>query len=345
MADCEQCKKMSLSTARLIALVAMVLLIVSFLLIIQYGLPQLNALFTVRPVAASTLTIHLSTTSPTTVSPQHTATAGSPEAEASAISDSLLTTIIVHINAARQAAEVSALTHSATLSTVAQERLLNEDSTLQQLASASGYYAETLWSISPTVSSTDASAVVDLLLQSVEDGLTRPEYEDIGIARQSVGGMEQFVLVLGSQPKFTAPGAHIMHPGDSTQSGQEQAILQLLNTARLAAGSPALSINPALTRAALIHSEDQARRNVMGHEGSDGSRPWERAISAGYSSTFVGENVLVRPDLHASGAFDQWWNSLPHHENMMNPEFTEIGIAFSPSETSSYYYTMLLGTP
>jgi uncharacterized protein YkwD len=58
-----------------------------------------------------------------------------------------------------------------------------------------------------------------------------------------------------------------------------------------------------------------------------------------------GENVLMRWDMSADGAFDQWWNSPPHHENMMNPEFTEIGVAFTQSEDGAYFYTMVLGRP
>ncbi len=83
----------------------------------------------------------------------------------------------------------------------------------------------------------------------------------------------------------------------------------------------------------------------MTHDGSDGSQPADRITKTGYVWSTVGENVLQRWDVNAAGAYDQWWNSPPHHQNMMNPVFTEIGLAYARSASGKYFYTMELGTP
>jgi len=122
-------------------------------------------------------------------------------------------------------------------------------------------------------------------------------------------------------------------------------ILRLLNAARMEQGFTPLMVNALLVRAATDHSADQARRDVMSHDGSDGSTLGDRVNRVSYRWGGVAENVLMRWDTLASEAFDQWWNSPGHYQNMMNPDYTEIGIAHERSASGSYYYTMVLGTP
>jgi hypothetical protein len=64
---------------------------------------------------------------------------------------------------------------------------------------------------------------------------------------------------------------------------------------------------------------------------------------AGYDLTAGAENVLLRPDSNAAGAYEQWLNSPPHRANMLNPEYVEVGVAFAQSADGTYYFTMVLG--
>lgn len=174
-----------------------------------------------------------------------------------------------------------------------------------------------------------------------------PQFSQVGIAyRQSpTSGLFYYTIVLAKPEALTAPGADINNPGAPTQEDQAAIILYLLNQNRLSQGMDELKINPLLTEAALIHAQDMALRDSMGHEGSDGSLPMDRVTRVGYLWNYVGENVLVRAGLHASAAFNQWWNSPSHYETMMSPVFSEIGIAYAVSSTGLYYYAMELGDP
>jgi uncharacterized protein YkwD len=107
-----------------------------------------------------------------------------------------------------------------------------------------------------------------------------------------------------------------------------------------------LTVNDTLTRAALAHSQDMAKRGHASHDGSDGSSPGDRATRAGYAWRSVGENV-------AAGQLDadevmRGWLSSPHHcENVMAPQFTELGLAFAvnPKAEQGIYWTQLFGKP
>jgi uncharacterized protein YkwD len=181
--------------------------------------------------------------------------------------------------------------------------------------------------------------------QNIRGSLLNGAYADIGLGRTpSASGEYYYTMLLATPLVLTAPGADLRNPGGASQSGQSQEMLRLLNDARRAQNLRPLTMNSGLTRAALSHSEDQAARDVMSHEGGDGSFVDARINATGYEWGGVGENVLARGDLHASAAFDQWWNSPDHYINMMNADFNEIGLAYAVSGSGQYYYTMVLAT-
>jgi uncharacterized protein YkwD len=178
------------------------------------------------------------------------------------------------------------------------------------------------------------------LSQVLDAGVT-----DAGFAYMAVPeGGYYYSFLLADPLSVSAPRANLDNPGPATQTGQQAAILELLNAARVEQGMGPLQINTQLHNAAYNHSLDQASRERMTHAGSDNSVSFDRAQRAGYLPIAIAENVLVRNNRHAPGAFDQWWNSPGHYNNMMNPQFTEIGIAYAVSPRGDHYYTMVLGT-
>lgn len=136
---------------------------------------------------------------------------------------------------------------------------------------------------------------------------------------------------------FTPPAAN------NEQAAEATSILQLVNAARINEGLEELALEPRLMQAALLHSQDQAKRDEMSHDGAADSQPHERVKQAGYNYCITGENVAMRFDVSAVGVFDQWWNSPPHRENIMTSDFVDIGIGFATSTSRAVYYTMVLG--
>ncbi len=121
-------------------------------------------------------------------------------------------------------------------------------------------------------------------------------------------------------------------------------LLTRVNAARAAAGTGALTLDARLLAVAQRHSDDMAQGDFLGHQGSDGTWPADRVTAAGYVWNRVGENALFRWDLNAEAAFDQWWESAGHRDNMLNPAYMDVGIAWAQAASGKYYYTVVLAS-
>lgn len=109
----------------------------------------------------------------------------------------------------------------------------------------------------------------------------------------------------------------------------------------------ALTWNTQLTQAATAHSLDMVTNNFFDHTGSNGSTLSSRVNATGYAWSGLGENIAA-----GHGTVDNvmtgWMNSPGHCANIMNPAFTQIGVAcIKGSSANRYadYWTMDLGRP
>ncbi len=123
------------------------------------------------------------------------------------------------------------------------------------------------------------------------------------------------------------------------------AMLGLVNAERIANGVSPLNYNPQLALAAQNHSNDMAQMNNLNHQGSDGSFVRSRMLVANYDGGDFAENIAVQNNDDVFRAYEQWFGSEGHRNNMMSPRFTDVGIAMAVSATGDYYFTMVLGTP
>jgi len=105
-----------------------------------------------------------------------------------------------------------------------------------------------------------------------------------------------------------------------------QELIKLTNLARKQNNIPALIINQKLETAALLKANDLLEKNYFAHTSPNG-RPfysWLQEINYQYQS--AGENLAI--DFTTNKATVQAWIESPsHRDNILNPEFKEIGIA------------------
>lgn len=111
--------------------------------------------------------------------------------------------------------------------------------------------------------------------------------------------------------------------------------------------APALAYEGRLHQAATAHSQDMVVRNFFSHTGSDGGSPGQRVSATGYAWSAVGENIAAGYGSVAA-VVDGWAASPGHCANLMNRNFTQMGIACVPGSASSpyrSYWTMNLARP
>lgn len=144
-----------------------------------------------------------------------------------------------------------------------------------------------------------------------------------------------------------------MAPNTDSFDGQ---ILKLVNQERAEVGADPLQINEQLDRAANLHSQDQAGMDRMTHTGSNGSSIGDRVKKSGYTYSYTAENVApVALDsetvMHGGEGFNGitlnpgWMGSENHRNNILNPDFEDIGVGYAESADGSPYWTLSFGNP
>ncbi|MEA5496002.1 CAP domain-containing protein [Limnoraphis robusta] len=135
---------------------------------------------------------------------------------------------------------------------------------------------------------------------------------------------------------------------DQPPSSWVSEVIELTNNFRQNNGLQPLMFNSQLGNAAQQHSENMAFQDFFSHAGLDGSTASSRAQAQGYPSSFVGENIgagYLSPEDVVQG----WIESLGHRENLLNPNYTEIGVGYFYLENDqglvnyNHYWTQVFG--
>ena len=121
-----------------------------------------------------------------------------------------------------------------------------------------------------------------------------------------------------------------------------QAALAEINAYRAKNGRGPLVLDARLSSAAAMQSQDQAGRRSIGHDGSDGSRPKDRAARAGFRAKIASENV-ASGQKSFSDAMYYWERSSGHRENLLRPNVNAVGLAMAQAESGRAYWTVVLG--
>ncbi len=121
-------------------------------------------------------------------------------------------------------------------------------------------------------------------------------------------------------------------------------IANLINSARTKAGLSALTVDPQLAAAAQGHSTDMACFGNLSHSGSNGSTPAARVAATGYSGSFRQE--IIYASGYPQDAFNWWMGDQVHHDAILDPSATELGVGYAYVSDSAYggYYTVEFGS-
>lgn len=216
---------------------------------------------------------------------------------------------------------------------------------LDQLLERAGYPVARAEAISVS-GAQDAQSALAVMVGRYCKALLNPQFVTAGVTRTG----DNWMLIL-AQP---APPVPVRVLPNAQVAGQ--VILAAVNAARAAPRSCGaqqfgatlpLAWNSVLAQAALSHSSDMARQRYFSHQGKDGRAVAQRATQAGYRWRAIGENIAFGQD-SAEEAIAGWLDSPGHCANIMNPKFTELGVAFDYSDEAHpgrIYWTQVLGAP
>ncbi len=134
---------------------------------------------------------------------------------------------------------------------------------------------------------------------------------------------------------------------DSLSAIYASVLVNLTNQNRIAANISELKINPLLEKAAQMKADDMATRSYFAHNTPEGKTPWYWFELVGYKYLYAGENLAVNFE-NSEDVETAWMNSRGHFLNIMNPKFTEIGIATSTGfykNRQAIFVVQMFGSP
>lgn len=148
-------------------------------------------------------------------------------------------------------------------------------------------------------------------------------------------GLVAFQFILGfankSFPKVLGYAANI----------SPEEVIRLTNVERANNGLAPLTANSTLSQAALAKGNDMLAKGYWAHFAPDGTSPWSFFLSFGYKYKYAGEN-LARDFADASTAVNAWMASPTHKENILNPNYKEIGIGVVEGSLSGTDTTIIV---
>jgi uncharacterized protein YkwD len=228
------------------------------------------------------------------------------------------------------------LQHLASLDRAAEQ--LAAGRSLADAAERSGYQSQAAAGLHI---SGPASETVRLLKQSGCRTVSNPAMRDVGIYQR---GLDTWVILASAK---TPAGSQA--PVPATRA------LQLVNEVRARGArcgersfgpAPPVRLSGTLAGVAFGHASDMAQHNYFEHEDLAGHTPADRVRAVGYQEKLVGENIAYGPK-SADEVVQGWLDSPGHCENIMDPRFAEMGIAYAAGQSSrrGFFWVQLLVAP
>ncbi|MBS4031894.1 MAG: LysM peptidoglycan-binding domain-containing protein [Clostridiales bacterium] len=121
-----------------------------------------------------------------------------------------------------------------------------------------------------------------------------------------------------------APVAPAPEQNVSGLTQAEQQMLNLVNYERTSRGLRPLQADMELTRLARLKSQDMINLNYFAHQSPTYGSPFDMMRAAGVTYRTAGENLAGAPTVER--AHTGLMNSPGHRANILNPNFTHIGI-------------------
>ena len=144
--------------------------------------------------------------------------------------------------------------------------------------------------------------------------------------------------VITSQPADEVVQLPFTVTGDmQVNEAAEMELVNLVNRARTERGLNPLAIDPELTEVSRAHSEEMFRLGYFAHTSPVTGNSGDRLNAADVTYLVAGENLAYAPSV--TTAHSRLLNSPDHYANIMNPNFTRLGIGIIEAENRGLMIT------
>lgn len=124
-------------------------------------------------------------------------------------------------------------------------------------------------------------------------------------------------------------------------------IVDLTNEERSVSSLGVLRRNAILDEAARLKAQDMAQHQYFAHYSPTGVTPWHWFSEVSYNFVHAGENLAIH-FTDSGDVVDAWMDSPTHRENIMNGNYTEIGVGTAEGTYEGFktvYVVQVFGTP
>ncbi len=111
------------------------------------------------------------------------------------------------------------------------------------------------------------------------------------------------------------------------ESAQAAEILKLVNQERQKAGVPALKLSDQLNDIATVKAKDMADKRYFSHDSPTYGSPFQMLQQFGVNYSYAGENIAAGQKTPEQVMTD-WMNSSGHRANILNKNYTQLGVGF-----------------
>lgn len=111
------------------------------------------------------------------------------------------------------------------------------------------------------------------------------------------------------------------------QISKAEMVLKLVNQERSKAGVPSLTLSTKLTDIANVKAKDMAEKNYFSHQSPTYGSPFDMLKHFGVSFSYAGENIAAGQK-SAQEVMQSWMNSSGHKANILNKNYTQLGVGF-----------------
>ncbi len=123
-------------------------------------------------------------------------------------------------------------------------------------------------------------------------------------------------------------------------SSYQQQVLDLVNAERTKRGISALTLDSNLSNVATKKSQDMVNKNYFDHTSPTYGSPFDMMKQFGISYRTAGENI-AKGQKTPQEVVTAWMNSEGHRKNILNPNFTNLGVGIAKDSKGTTYWTQM----